>query len=79
MLADPLQAERGDPHGVLSGERGHLPDDRPSVSVVIEEFVRRGMLRVERGRVLMGNRDEVRRTSCDCDAVIKHTYEQVGR
>src|SRR5207302_10746154 len=38
---------------------------RPSVSVVIEEFVRRGIMRVERGRVLIGNRDELVTTSCD--------------
>jgi hypothetical protein len=52
---------------------------RPSVSVVIEEFVRRGMLRVERGRILIGNREGLLAMSCDCYAVIKHNYEQVGR
>jgi hypothetical protein len=52
---------------------------RPSVSVVIEEFVRRGMLRVERGKILIGDRDELLKVSCDCYAVIKQNYEQVGR
>jgi CRP-like cAMP-binding protein len=52
---------------------------RPSVSVAIEEFVRRGMLRVERGRILMGDRAELRKISCDCYDVIKENYEQVGR
>jgi CRP-like cAMP-binding protein len=52
---------------------------RPSVSVVIEEFVRLGMLRVERGRVLIGDRDGLLQISCDCYAVIKQNYEQVGR
>ena len=52
---------------------------RPSVSLIIEEFVRHGMLRVERGVVLIGNRDELLKASCDCYAVIKHNYQQVGR
>ena len=53
---------------------------RPSVSIVIEEFVRLRMLRVEPGRVLTaGNRDGLLKISCDCYAVIKENYEQVGR
>jgi CRP-like cAMP-binding protein len=52
---------------------------RPSVSVAIEEFVRRGMLRVERGRILIGDREGLLKVSCDCYAVIKQNYEQVGR
>ena len=52
---------------------------RQSVSVVIEEFVRRGLLTVERGRVFSGDRDGLLTVSCDCYAVIKRTYEQVGR
>jgi hypothetical protein len=53
---------------------------RPSVSIVIEEFVRHRMLRVEPGRVLTaGNRDGLLKISCDCYAVIKENYEQVGR
>jgi CRP-like cAMP-binding protein len=52
---------------------------RPSVSVVIEEFTRRGTLRVERGRVLVGDREKLLTVSCDCYAVIKANYAQVGR
>ena len=52
---------------------------RPSVSVVIEEFVRRGMLRVERGRILIDDRERILETACDCYGVIKKNYEQVGR
>jgi CRP-like cAMP-binding protein len=52
---------------------------RQSVSVVIEEFVRRGTLRVERGRVLVADRDGLAKVSCDCYVVIKRNYEQVGR
>lgn len=51
---------------------------RPSVSVIIEEFARRGMLRLERGRVLIGDRDKLLKVSCDCYAVIKQNYAQVG-
>jgi hypothetical protein len=56
-----------------------LGASRPSVSVVIEDFHRRGMLRVERGRVLLGDRDRLLSVSCGCYDVIKGNYEQVGR
>lgn len=52
---------------------------RPSLSVIIEEFGRRGILRIERGRILIADRDELVKTSCDCYDVIKKNYEQVGR
>jgi hypothetical protein len=47
--------------------------------VVIEEFVRRRMLRVERGVILIGDREELLKVACTCYAVIKRNYEQVGR
>jgi CRP-like cAMP-binding protein len=56
-----------------------LGASRPSVSVVIEDFKRRGLLRVEQGRVLIGDRDRLLTVTCDCYAVIKHNYDQVGR
>jgi CRP-like cAMP-binding protein len=56
-----------------------LGASRPSVSGVIEDFEKDGMLRVERGRLLVGNRDRLLNVSCDCYAIIKDTYEQVGR
>ena len=56
-----------------------LGASRPSVSVVIEDFSRRGALKVERGRILIGNRDGLLKASCDCYQVIKHNYEQVGQ
>ena len=52
---------------------------RPSVSVVIEEFARRGTLRVERGRVLVGDREKLLKVTCDCYEVIRRNYAQVGR
>jgi CRP-like cAMP-binding protein len=56
-----------------------LGASRPSVSLVIEDFQRRGMLREKRGRVLMGDRQKLQAVSCDCYEVIKASYEQVGR
>jgi hypothetical protein len=56
-----------------------LGASRPSVSAVIEDFQRQGMLRLERGRLLIGDRSLLLRVSCDCYEVIKRNYEQVGR
>ena len=56
-----------------------LGASRPSVSVVIEEFARRGLLVVERGRILVGDHGKLLEVSCDCYAVIKQNYAQVGR
>jgi CRP-like cAMP-binding protein len=56
-----------------------LGSSRPAVSAVIEGFQKRGMLKVERGRVLIGDRNRLIGVSCDCYEVIKRNYEQVGR
>jgi len=56
-----------------------LGASRPSVSVVIEDFQRDGMLRTQRGRVLLGDRHRLLRVTCDCYEVIRRSYEQVGR
>lgn len=56
-----------------------LGASRPSVSIVIEDFQRRGMLKVERGRVLMGERERLLSVVCDCYDVIRRNYEQVGK
>jgi CRP-like cAMP-binding protein len=52
---------------------------RQSVSVVVEDFQRHGMLRLQRGRVLIGDRHRLASVSCDCYEVIRRNYEQVGR
>ena len=52
---------------------------QPGVSTVVEQFERLGILKVERGRLLIGDREQLLRISCDCYAVIKAHYEQVGR
>jgi CRP-like cAMP-binding protein len=56
-----------------------LGASRPSVSVVIEDFTKRGLLRSDRGLLLIGDRDGLLGVSCDCYEVIKRNYEQVGR
>jgi CRP-like cAMP-binding protein len=56
-----------------------LGASRPAVSVVIEKFARQGMIRVERGRLVNADRERLLTVTCDCHAVIKHNYEQVGR
>jgi CRP-like cAMP-binding protein len=56
-----------------------LGSSRPGVSTVVEQFERQGILKVERGRLLIGDRDQLLTVSCDCYDVIKANYEQVGR
>jgi hypothetical protein len=52
---------------------------RPSVSVVIEDFQRHGILKLQRGRILIADRDRLAGVSCECYDVIRRNYEQVGR
>jgi hypothetical protein len=56
-----------------------LGASRPTVSALIEDFKRRGILMVERGRLLVGDREQLLSASCDCYEVIKRNYAQVGR
>jgi CRP-like cAMP-binding protein len=56
-----------------------LGASRPTVSVMIKDFQKDGMLRVQRGRVLLGDRDRLLQVTCDCYEVIRRSYEQVGR
>jgi hypothetical protein len=51
----------------------------PSVSEVLEDFRIRGMLTIERGRVLLGDRNRLLTVACDCYEIIRKNYEQVGR
>ena len=51
---------------------------RPSVSAVIEEFQKRGMVKLERGRILVADRKGLVNVSCDCYEVIRRNYEKVG-
>jgi CRP-like cAMP-binding protein len=56
-----------------------LGSGRPTISVIIEKFEKRGWLKLQRGQVLLGDRDGLLSASCDCYEVIKRNYEQVGR
>jgi CRP-like cAMP-binding protein len=56
-----------------------LGASRPSISLVIEQFESRGALHVQRGRLLLGDREVLVRASCDCYEVIRDNYRQVGR
>lgn len=56
-----------------------LGSSRPSVSVVIEDFQARGILKVERGALMIDNRERLLPESCDCWEVIKDNYQEVGR
>jgi CRP-like cAMP-binding protein len=51
---------------------------RPHVSGVVESFQRQGILRLERGRILLADRTRLAGITCDCYDVIKASYEQVG-
>jgi CRP-like cAMP-binding protein len=52
---------------------------RPSVSAMVEDFQRQGMLKLQRGRILIGDRNRLASVSCECYEVIRRNYEQVGR
>jgi hypothetical protein len=45
---------------------------------VIENFQHRGILHVERGRIIVVDRDALAEMSCECYEIIKDTYAQVG-
>jgi CRP-like cAMP-binding protein len=51
---------------------------RPSASLVIADFQHRGILKVERGRIIVLDRDALLDVSCECYGIIKDTYAQVG-
>ena len=55
-----------------------LGSSRPSVSVVIEDFQARGILKVERGALVIEHRERLLPQSCDCYEVIKDNYKEVG-
>jgi CRP-like cAMP-binding protein len=52
---------------------------RPAVSLLIEDFHRRGVLTATRGQIVAVQREALLAVTCDCYAVIRTSYEQVGR
>jgi CRP-like cAMP-binding protein len=52
---------------------------RPTISTVIESFEQSGILTKTRREIRATDRPGLLRHTCDCYAVIKANYEQVGR
>ena len=50
---------------------------RPSVSAVIEDFQKRGILKLERGRVLITRRESLLVASCECYDAIRRSYDHL--
>jgi CRP-like cAMP-binding protein len=51
---------------------------RPSASLVIGELQQRDILKLERGNIVVVNRDGLLDVSCECYEIIKQNYAQVG-
>ena len=56
-----------------------LGASRPSVSAVLEDFQRRGILDIARAHVSIIDRERLLAVTCECYAIIKSNYDQVGR
>jgi CRP-like cAMP-binding protein len=52
---------------------------RPSVSAVIEDFQKRGILKLERGRVLITHREALLAAACECYDAICRSYDHIDR
>ena len=50
---------------------------RPSISLVLEELEREGALKLERGTIIVGAREQLLQSSCECYQLIKDSYAQV--
>ncbi len=51
---------------------------RPSLSEVIADFQKRGMLAFQHGYLSIRDREALCRVSCECYEIIKHNYQQVN-
>lgn len=54
--------------GMLLGVR------RASVSTLVEKMVKKGALEVSRGKIIVNNRTQLEKTSCECYLVIRQAY-----
>jgi CRP-like cAMP-binding protein len=52
---------------------------RPTISLVIENFEREGIVTVQRGAVTVVDRTKLETVSCECYRIIRGHYEEVGR
>jgi CRP-like cAMP-binding protein len=50
---------------------------RSSVSIVAADLQRRGLIHYSRGRVVISDRVELERLSCECYATVTHEYDQI--
>jgi hypothetical protein len=50
---------------------------RPSISLVLEELEREGAVKLERGTIIVGAREQLLQSSCECYQLIKDSYAQV--
>ena len=56
-----------------------LGTNRPTVSVMVSEFEKAGILKVEGRRVTLEDRNRLTKAACECYEIIRKNYEQVGR
>jgi len=56
-----------------------LGTNRPTVSLLVSEFERAVMLKVEGRRVTLEDRNRLTKAACECYEIIRKNYEQVGR
>jgi CRP-like cAMP-binding protein len=52
---------------------------RPSATLAIDALQKQGTLKVERGRIIVVDRDALLNSSCECYDIIRENYEQVGK
>jgi CRP-like cAMP-binding protein len=55
-----------------------LGSHRPSVSLIVEEFEKRGIVRLQRGQIAIANRAVLEDCVCECYGIIKETFRRVG-
>src|ERR1700730_16665658 len=56
-----------------------LGTNRPTVSVLVSDFEKAGILKVEGRRVTLEDRDRLTEAACECYGIIRKNYDQVGR
>src|SRR6202171_2112586 len=56
-----------------------LGTNRPTLSVLVSQFEKAGMLKVEGRRVTLEDRDRLKEGACEWYGIIRQNYEQVGK
>jgi len=52
---------------------------RPTISLVMQMLEKNGIVRVERGAITVVDRAGLEKISCECYAIIRQHYKEVGR